>query len=121
MGANGHTVLAAAYNFQGGQYKKYGEKTFDTECTTLYNDTFQEQFEKFQSCQKYPVEWKTCPYPTGPNEIRDYFVDDYTSMLPPYIPGGEKWKLEYKVLKDDELLGGANLYLTLRNEKSLLG
>lgn len=113
--------MGTGLNFQGGQYKKIGDKQLDTLCTTLYNETYRVAFEDFQTYQKYPVAWKTCPYPAGPNEIMDFCIEDYGSMLPPYIPGGEKWKLEVRLLKDGKVLGGYNLYLILRTEKSLLG
>lgn len=118
---DGFSGSGAAFNFQGGQYKKIGDKTIDTICTSLYNETYREQFERFQNSQKYPVAWKTCPYPTGSNEINNYYIEDFGSLLPPYIPGGEKWKLEDRIIKDGEILGGVNIYLTLRTEKSLLG
>lgn len=107
-------------NFQGGQYKKLAEKSIDNICKNLYNETLLEQFEHFQASQKTPVPWKTCPYPTGPNEIINYYTDA-GSMLPAYIPGGEKWKLEIRFSKDGEVLGGYNIYALVRNEKSLLG
>lgn len=111
----------AGLNFQGGQYKKIADKTVDKICATLYNETFREYYENFQASQKNPVPWNTCPYPTGPNEINDYYVEDYGSMLPAYVPGSEKWKLEVRILKEKAILGGYNLYFILRSERSLLG
>lgn len=117
------TVLLtfAALNLQGGQYKKIFDKNIYTICSTLYNETFREIYEDFQTHQKYQVPWKTCPYPTGPNEIFNYYLEDFGSMLPPYVPGGEKWKMDIRYFKGDELLGGFSAYLTLRSERSLLG
>ena len=114
----------AALNFQGGQYKKFVDRSTDNICSSIYNETYREIYEDFQAhqkYQKYPVPWKVCPYPTGPNEIFDYYVADYGSMLPPYVPESEKWKIEVRYFKGDEMLGGFNGYATLRNERSLLG
>lgn len=89
-------------------------------CSTLYNETNRPYWDDFQASQKDPEEWETCPYPTGPNEIRNFLIKDYGNFLPPYIPGGEKWRIDVRVLKDDEILGGYNLYATLRTQKSLM-
>jgi hypothetical protein len=45
-----------AYNFQGNQYKKMGDKSSNNLCTLGYNDTWRDNFEDFQRHQKYPVE-----------------------------------------------------------------
>lgn len=116
-----YTVNMAALNFQGGSYKKIVEKSFGSFCTNVYNESIREYFENFQNYQKYQVPWKSCPYPDGPNEINDYVVEDYGKLLPPYIPGSEKWKIEVRFSKENETIGGYNLYGIIRTEKSLLG
>ena len=106
---------------QGGQYRKI----FGTEggeiCTNAYNETFREYYDKFQAAQTIQVPWKTCPYPDGPNEINNFYVEDYGGLLPAYVPGSEKWKVEVMFYENDTVkVGGYNIYMTLRNEKSLL-
>lgn len=107
-------ATATAFNLQGGQYKQMGEKTMGELCKNLYNETYREQFEKFMEHQEYAVPWMTCPWPTGPNEIHNYMMQDYGSYLPPYIPGGEKWRLEVRIMKDNVTLGGYNYYGILK-------
>lgn len=97
-----------------------GEKTLGELCINLYNETYREQFEDFQTYQEHPVPWLSCPWPTGDNEIHNYMVKDYGSLLPPYIPGGEKWRIELRISKDNVTLGGYNGYGMLRSEQSLL-
>lgn len=108
-------------NFQGGQYKKMFDKEIEDPVTTLYNVTkFQSYFENFQKSQKVQIPWDTNPYPSGDNEITNLAVEDYGSMLPPYLPGGEKWKFEVRYSKNDEVIGGMNVYATIRDQRSLL-
>lgn len=111
-----HVCTTTLFNFLGGQYKKFFEKSSKNLCQTMYNETNRPRFENFQSHQKFPVEWKTCPYPTGPNEIYDFTFEDFASSIPPFIPGG-KWKLEIRFFKDGAVLGGYNFYLLLRNDE----
>lgn len=114
-----HSASGAALNFQGNQYKKMGDKQIDHLCTFVYNETFREYYEDFMTFVTHPVPWKTCPYPAGPNEIKNYFIKDY-EMMPAYIPGNEKWKVEVRLIKDGEILGGYNGYGILRNQASLM-
>jgi hypothetical protein len=114
------SVSGTALNFQGNQYKKIFDKTINNLCTLMYNETFREYFDDFQRHQKYPVESKTCPYPTGPNEIKNFMFQDYGNLLPPYVPGNEKWKLEIRYIYGEEILGSFNFYGLLRNQKSLM-
>lgn len=118
---NDYTLSVTALNFNNGQYKKIAERSFEKLCSFIYNSTFREYFEEFQASQLYPVQWKTCPYPTGSNEIKNYQLGDLGSVFPPYIPGGEKWKIEIRFLKDEEALGGWNVLDFLRSDQSLLG
>jgi Protein of unknown function (DUF1091) len=111
---------ASALNFQGNQYKKLFDKTINNLCTLIYNETFREYFDDFQRHQKYPVKVNTCPYPTGPNEIKNFRIQDYGDLLPAYVPGSEKWKLEIRFIDGEEVLGGYNLFVLLRNQKSLM-
>lgn len=115
-----HGVLIIASNFQGGQYKKLFEKGVNELCTAMYDEKNRIYFEKLQERKKYPVPWLTCPYPAGPNEISNLLLEDYGSVLPPHVPGGEKWKMEVNFIKNDVVIGGFNIYCTLRSEKSLL-
>jgi hypothetical protein len=96
------------------------ERSFNNLCTIGYNDTYRDNFEFFQSHQKIEVPWKTCPYPTGPNELKNYLAKDYAEFLPEYMPGSEKWKISLQFLENEEAVGGFNIYAILRNQKSLM-
>jgi hypothetical protein len=109
-----------ASNFQGGQYKKIVEKSLVEPCASLYKDEFRENFENVQKAHTTQVAWLICPYPAGPKEVNNLMIDDSASLLPAYLPGGEKWKIEIKAFKNGELYGGFNLYVILRNERTLL-
>lgn len=108
-------------NLQGGQYKQMVEKEFKNFCETLYMEGSKTFFEHYQSHTTNPVAWKTCPYPAGTNEVKNFYVDDRFLLLPPYIPGSEKWKVGMRFSRDGEILGGYNIFALLRNEASLLG
>lgn len=86
----------------------------------MRNETYHEYWDKFDESQKISVPWASCPYPAGPNEISNLMVQDFASFLPPYIPGGEKWKVEVRFVKDGVEAGGYNAYGILRSEQSIL-
>lgn len=111
---------ATAYNLQGNQYKKIADKRIAINCEQLYNESYREHYEDFNKFLKYPIPWKTCPMPNHTNEIKNYFLQDYCDILPPYVPGSEKWKIEARLFKDGVELGGYNWYGILRNERSIL-
>lgn len=105
---------------QGGQYKQMVDKKFTNFCNTLYMEGSKAFFENYQAHTTNPVPWKTCPYPAGSNEVKNFHVEDSELLLPPYIPGGEKWKIEMRFLRKGEILGGYNIFATLRSAESLL-
>lgn len=113
-------VEIAFLNLQGGQYKQMMEKSFTNFCRSLYMETSKTFFENYQAHTIKPVAWKTCPYPAGQNEVKNFHVSDGLFMIPPYLPGSEKWKVELKLTRGEEVLGGYNLYAILRSEHSLL-
>lgn len=112
-------VLVGAFNFHGGQYKKIGDKTFYKFCKTLYLDKFKEPYSRFYDASSFKVPHKTCPFPAGQNEITNLMFSE-NGLLPPYVPGGEKWRIDVRFVKNNEILGGLNMYGLLRNEQSLL-
>lgn len=118
--SNEITMHVAALNFQGNQYKKIAEKDLGKFCDVLYVDNLKELYEDMQSHIATSVQWKTCPYPKGPNEVHNYLLKDMSNILPPYVPGSEKWQLQIRFHKDNEVLGGYNVYALLRSEESLL-
>lgn len=118
---NFHIASGAAFNLQGGQYKKMGDNFVTNLCEGMYNESTRSYFESFQASQSNPVPWNTCPYPSGPNTINNMLIDDYARFLPPYIPGSERWKLQTRLgLTREKILGGYNFYIIIRNQNSLL-
>lgn len=105
-------------NFQGGQYKKIFSKTVEKMCEGLYSDELEPYFKDAMKSLSKPFVWKTCPIPAGPNRFNNFMMED--RILPPYIPGGEKWLIEIKIFKGEDLLGGYKYYATIRSEQSLL-
>lgn len=97
-----------------------GEKTLKNFCSSLYDVKLKEHYEDYQTHMSKPVAWNTCPYPAGSNEVTNYAISDQ-SILPAYLPGNEKWKVEMRFLRKDVILGGYNIYAILRDEKSILG
>jgi hypothetical protein len=113
-------MYGVGLNFQGNQYKKLFDKTLNHFCSTYYIDLYKPYFEDYQSHTTHPVAWKTCPYPAGSNEVRNFMVEDDGKLLPPYIPGNEKWKAEIRFLRNGTALGGFNIYASIRSEESIL-
>ena len=112
---NDLVVHGAGFNLQGGQYKQMIEKSFEHMCDALYIEVHKSFFERYQEHTTNPVPWKTCPYPAGSNEVNNFLVEDTGNILPPYIPGNEKWKIEARFLREGKTLGGYNIYAILRN------
>lgn len=107
-------------NLQGGQYKKMFEKNYDHFCDIFYAPEHKVYYEDYQSHVTDPVPWNTCPYPSGPGEVTNYLLDGADNILPPYMPGNEKWKLVVRMLRDGKVLGGYDFYVIFRNMKTLI-
>ena len=52
--------------------------------------------------------------------IYDWLPTEVGDFIPPYIPLGERWKVETYAKKNNVNLGGVTTYSLLRNEYSLL-
>ena len=107
------------FNFQGGQYKKLGEKMFDKFCKSVYDDYIKKTYEDFEAASSLKVPFGTCPLPAGINEVTNLMIEE-NGLLPPYVPGGEKWRVDVRFLREEVVLGGYNVYALIRNEQSLL-
>jgi hypothetical protein len=107
-------------NMQGGNYKKTLEGSMNEICKNGYNETFRPYFDNLQSAQTPKVAWKTCPYPANKYELKNFRFEDYGSLLPPYLPGSERWQLQIRYAREGEVYGGFNMYVTMRNKQSLL-
>lgn len=113
-------VYVAGLNLQGNQYKLMIEKNFDHFCDILYLEAHRSFINRYQNHMKFPVPWRTCPYPEGDNEVTNFLVEDTGNVLPPYVPGNEKWKVEMRFSRQGKVLGGYNLYAILRSMDTIL-
>ena len=84
-----YDMFIEAFNFQGGQYKKMGDKKLEKVCKTLYVDAFRKEYAKFYETSLVKIAHGTCPVPVRKNQIANWMISD-NGILPPYIPGGEK-------------------------------
>lgn len=105
-------------NFQGNQYKQMFEKDLGKFCDLLYQDVSRSTVESVFNHLTDKIPWKTCPFPKGQHDIINFLLEG--SLLPPYIPGNEKWKVELQYLLNGETIGGFNIYALLRSTQSLL-
>lgn len=119
MGDNDLDILVEAYNFQGGQYKKLFDKKLEQFCTTIYMEAYKSYYDKFNSFSSVQVPFGTCPYPIVNNTLTNLLISN-EGLLPPYLPGGEKWRMNVRYIKAEEVLGGYNLYVLVRSEQSVL-
>lgn len=113
-------MMVEGFNFQGGQYKKMGDKFMDQGiCKSLYVDAFKSEYDKFYAASSVKIPYGTCPFPAVNNTVTNLMFSD-SGLMPPYIPGGEKWRIDLKYFKNRELLGGYNIFGLVRNDQSLL-
>lgn len=110
-----------ALNFQGNQYKMIFEKNFGKFCDAIYSSNdVKTILEDVHNHAAVKVPTDTCPYPKGPNEIKSYLLKGFEKLLPPYMPGGEKWQFQLRFIKDGEIMGGYNFYVLIRTQESLI-
>lgn len=115
---NENTVHVSGFNFQGGQYKLMVEKSLGQFCDIFYAEPHREVYESFSDYYTPNVEFGTCPFPANNYSMRDYLISNekFEKLIPPYIPGSEKWKIVFKVLLDGKVRGGNVFYVTIRHE-----
>jgi surfactin synthase thioesterase subunit len=108
-----------AYNLQGGQYKLIVEKDLGSVCDFLYSEGHRHIYEDFMSHTEPSVPFKTCPYPQTQHNVKNYLLKGVNEMIPPYVPGSEKWKVEAEIRLNGKILGGAVFYATLINSDNI--
>ena len=118
-GSNDITLHCYGYNFQGGQYKLMVEKHLGQLCDFFFNEMHKEVWEDVMNHSDKFIPGKTCPFPAGLYTIRNYMLKGLVEMIPPYVPGSEKWKgvAEYRL--NETVLGGMTFYFTLINDKNM--
>lgn len=110
----------AALNHQGGSYKHMVDKEFSDYCATVYKTAYQAVFENYQSHTDKPVAFNTCPYPAVTQDLRNFHLEDKAGLLPPYVSGSEKWKVTIRFSRNGTVLGGYDLYASLRNNDTMM-
>lgn len=116
---DGIDITVEAFNFQGGQYKKMADKLLNKFCESAYEERTKDGYSQFFEASTVKIPFGTCPYPAGKNELNNFMIDE-NGVLPAYVPGGEKWKVDVRFLKGGKILGGYNAYVLVRSEQSLL-
>lgn len=112
-------MLLQGFNLQGGQYKMIAEKKLDNFCKSIYIDAVKSEYEKYYEASVPSIPFGTCPYPAGDYVITNLLLNDI-GILPPYIPGGEKWRLDFRYYQGEQMVGGYDVYALVRNEKSIM-
>lgn len=112
-------MILQFYNLQGGQYKLMLTHRMDNFCKSIYKEEYKATFEDYQAHTTNPVRYNQCPYPASENEVKNFIARDVT-VLPPRIPGGEKWRLDTRFYKKGKSLGGHNFYVIFRSQQSFL-
>jgi hypothetical protein len=111
-----------AYNMAGGQYKLFAERVLGPPCEMMYEDHMRPTIEEFIAATNLSFwSWGLCPFPSNYMFLNNYAPSQIGNYLPPYLPGGEKWKASFFYLDEKEtVLGGATIYATLRSNYSLM-
>lgn len=104
-------ILVEAFNFQGGQYKKIAERKLEKLCKVLYQETIRKSYEDAKKYAHVKIPFGTCPYPAGRNGFTNLMMYDDGSLLPPYMPGGEKWLFTLKFAIKEEGDWVASIYM----------
>lgn len=98
-------VRARILNYLGNQYKMIAEKNLGNFCEAVYSSLkFKPIFIDYQNHCTVNVPWKSCPYPKGRNEVKEFHLSDLDDYLPPYLSGSEKWQIQMRFMKDGEEL-----------------
>lgn len=63
----------------------------------------------------------TCPFPGGNYSLSDYPVsqEEYEKLIPPYIPGSEKWRIVMELSINGTARGGGVYDLTISHDKRM--
>lgn len=89
-------------------------------CKSLYQPQYKVIFEDYQAHANPPVAYGNCPYPIGTQELKNFRVINADSFLPAYLPGSEKWKLEFRMFKKEKVIGGYNIYASFISNKTFM-
>jgi hypothetical protein len=109
----------SAFNLQGGQYKLMIEKDLGNVCDFVYSEDHKQIYGDLMSHHEPSVPFNTRPFPRGQFTIKNYLIKGINEMIPPYVPGSEKWKALVEYRLNETILGGATFYTTLINDKNM--
>lgn len=107
------------FNLQGGQYKQMIEKNLGNFCDFFYSDAHKDMYDDVITHYEPFVPFGTCPFPKGQYTVKNYRLKGVEDMIPPYVPGSEKWKAIAEFQLNGTRLGGMTFYGTLINDKNV--
>lgn len=108
-----------AFNFDAGQYKKIFGRTLGGFCDIIYDPSFKDVTQDFWNHINISVPYGSCPLPSQVLYVNDHPLKDLGEYLPPYIPGGERWKVNLWFSKNEKIIGGLTEYAIIRDNQKL--
>jgi hypothetical protein len=109
-----------AFNHNAGQYKLIFQRNLGPFCDAMYEEHLKQTYIELESTVNDSIPYKTCPVKPKGYRVTNYAPKNLGDYLPQYVPGGERWMLNFYYEKNQEILGGWNIYALLRNNQSLL-
>jgi hypothetical protein len=111
-----------AYNMAGGDYRMMFQRLLGPFCDMFYEDHMRPTIEEFFAATNLSYwTWGMCPLPSAVGFVKDYVPSQIGNYLPPYLPGGEKWKCTlYLEDASNTTIGGITIYASLRSNYSLM-
>lgn len=108
-----------AFNLSGGQYKKIFGNIFGPFCDFVYSKNIEKEFKAALAKSNSTTAYGTCPIPPQTFEVIDYAPEGAGDVIPPYMPGNERWKVDLWGTKNGEVVSGFRVYAILRDEQKL--
>ena len=88
-------------------------------CDFIYEKSLEDEVKSAIIKSNSTTLYGTCPLPAQVIMVNDYTPMDAGDLIPAYMPGNERWKLDIWVSKDNEKVSGFRLYAILRDEQKL--
>jgi hypothetical protein len=94
------------------------EKDLGPFCDTFYLEAHRKIYESFYGYFSPNVIFGTCPFPAGNYSMSDYpfSEEDFEKLVPPYIPGSEKWRIFLKLSINGTAKGGGVYDFTISHK-----
>lgn len=94
---------------------KLGDVKFEKLCSYLKKD--KSFYEHLVDSSNLPAQDKfECPsFPAGKYELKNYLIEE-EGLLPDYIPGSENWRMDVRIKKNNEIIGGIDAFVILKRK-----